>query len=173
MVWGKIIGGVAGLVMGGPFGAVVGAALGHAADQGGLHMPFGAQGLQRMGATALLGGRQQLFSVGVVVLAARLARCDGPVNRQEIDGFKRGFRVPAEAARDIGRLFDQARDSREDVAPIAHQMGEAFAGLKVSVFLEVEGAAHYLPAYAGNLDIMTSAALKTAERIAQRQGVAA
>ncbi|MBW8811823.1 MAG: acetaldehyde dehydrogenase (acetylating) [Caulobacterales bacterium] len=48
------------------------------------------------------------------------------------------------------------------------EMGEAFAGLKVSVFLEVEGAAHYLPAYAGNLDIMTSAALRTAERIAER-----
>ncbi len=43
-----------------------------------------------------------------------------------------------------------------------------FTGLKVSVFLEVEGAAHYLPAYAGNLDIMTSAALKTAEKIALR-----
>jgi acetaldehyde dehydrogenase len=38
--------------------------------------------------------------------------------------------------------------------------------VKVSVFLEVEGAAHYLPGYAGNLDIMTSAALRTAERIA-------
>ena len=41
------------------------------------------------------------------------------------------------------------------------------AGLKVTVFIEVEGAAHYLPAYAGNLDIMTSAALRTAERIVQ------
>jgi acetaldehyde dehydrogenase len=38
--------------------------------------------------------------------------------------------------------------------------------LKVSVFLEIEGAAHYLPSYAGNLDIMTSAALRTAERLA-------
>jgi acetaldehyde dehydrogenase len=44
---------------------------------------------------------------------------------------------------------------------------------KISVFLEVEGAAHYLPAYAGNLDIMTSAALRVAERIAARHDVAA
>lgn len=48
------------------------------------------------------------------------------------------------------------------------EMGGEFTGLKVTVFLEVEGAAHYLPAYAGNLDIMTSAALRTAERIAER-----
>jgi len=39
-------------------------------------------------------------------------------------------------------------------------------GAKVSVFLEVEGAGHYLPKYAGNLDIMTSAALRTGERLA-------
>ena len=48
------------------------------------------------------------------------------------------------------------------------EMDDSFTGLKVSVFLEVEGAAHYLPAYAGNLDIMTSAAMKTAEKIAAR-----
>ena len=41
-------------------------------------------------------------------------------------------------------------------------------GLKTSVFLQVEGAAHYLPAYAGNLDIMTSAALATGEKLAER-----
>jgi Acetaldehyde dehydrogenase (acetylating) len=42
-----------------------------------------------------------------------------------------------------------------------------FYGLKTAVWLEVEGAAHYLPAYAGNLDIMTSSALATAEKMAQ------
>ena len=46
------------------------------------------------------------------------------------------------------------------------------SGLKTSIFLEVEGAAHYLPAYAGNLDIMTSAALATAERMAQSMNLA-
>jgi acetaldehyde dehydrogenase len=46
--------------------------------------------------------------------------------------------------------------------------GTARPTTKVSVFLEVEGAAHYLPAYAGNLDIMTSAALRVAERLAER-----
>jgi acetaldehyde dehydrogenase len=49
----------------------------------------------------------------------------------------------------------------------ANDANQLPAGLKVTVFIEVEGAAHYLPAYAGNLDIMTSAALRTAERIVQ------
>ena len=40
---------------------------------------------------------------------------------------------------------------------------------KISVFLEVAGAGHYLPPYAGNLDIMTSAALRVGERLAARR----
>jgi len=52
-------------------------------------------------------------------------------------------------------------------APLTLPGYGTFSGLKVSVFIEVEGAAHYLPAYAGNLDIMTCAALATAERMAQ------
>ena len=54
--------------------------------------------------------------------------------------------------------------------PYLPALGRAFDGVKISTFLEVTGAGHYLPAYAGNLDIMTSAALRTGERIAELRG---
>lgn len=57
--------------------------------------------------------------------------------------------------------------------PFLPALGRAFSGWKVTTFLEVSGAAHYLPSYAGNLDIMTSAALQTAEKIALSRGWAA
>ena len=129
--WGKVIGGVAGFAMGGPFGAVVGAALGHAADTGatsGLRLPFRGNGmLNPARLAAMLGGREQLFSVVVVVLAAKLAKCDGPVKREEIDAFKRQFRIPPQAVRDIGRLFDQAREDTGGFEAYARQLGQAFA----------------------------------------------
>ncbi len=131
--WGKLLGGVAGFAMGGPFGAVVGAALGHAADQGGLPrislgtgLP-GSSPLHPARIAAMLGRRDQLFAVAVVVLSAKLAKCDGPVARSEIDAFKRQFRIPPESVRDIGRLFDQARDSSDNFLPYAQQLGESFA----------------------------------------------
>lgn len=135
--WGKIIGSVAGFAMGGPFGAVVGAALGHAADQGAVpgaerfnpaaRLNGAATRFGPARVAAMFGRRDQLFAIGVVVLSAKLAKCDGPVTRLEIDAFKRHFRIPPQSARDIGRLFDQARDSSEGFESYAVQLGEAFA----------------------------------------------
>ena len=72
-----------------------------------------------------------------------------------------GYRLKQEVQfdRDRRRRAACTRSARRAARVDRHQ---------VSVFLEVEGAAHYLPAYAGNLDIMTSAALRIAERIAGR-----
>lgn len=86
----------------------------------------------------------------------------------------------AEILRSILEMADSMRDYVpgyrlkaeplfEDLSsrPVTFPDGSVCSGLKVSVFLEVEGAAHYLPAYAGNLDIMTAAALRVGEEFAR------
>lgn len=71
-----------------------------------------------------------------------------------------GYRLKQDVQfRDIG-ADEHLRTIAPGVAP--------GAATQVSVFLEVEGAAHYLPSYAGNLDIMTSAALRVGEALAAR-----
>ncbi len=127
--WGKILGSMAGFAMGGPFGAMMGAALGHAADQGALP---GARGIPPNAADMvhMLGGKENLFSFAIVVLSAKLAKVDGPVKRAEIDAFRQMFRVPEGSLRDVGRLFDQAREDAEGWEPFAQKLGEAFADNK-------------------------------------------
>ena len=46
--------------------------------------------------------------------------------------------------------------------------GPVFDGNRVSVWIEVEGLGDFLPKYAGNLDIMTAAAVRTGELLAER-----
>ena len=80
-----------------------------------------------------------------------------------VQGYVPGYRLKQDVQ------FERFGDNNPLVIP---GLGE-FTGLRSSVFLEVEGAGHYLPKYAGNLDIMTSAALKTAERLVERRHAAA
>jgi acetaldehyde dehydrogenase len=79
-----------------------------------------------------------------------------------VQAYVPGYRLKQEVQ------FDRIDERRPIRIP---EMDRKFTGWKVSVFLEVEGAGHYLPAYAGNLDIMTSAAIQTAEEIARHGAV--
>ncbi len=76
---------------------------------------------------------------------------------QAVNSYVPGYRLKQKVQFDV-----IPEDQPLNIPGLGH-----LSGLKTSIFLEVEGAAHYLPAYAGNLDIMTSAALATAERMAQ------
>ncbi|MCA9531799.1 MAG: acetaldehyde dehydrogenase (acetylating) [Myxococcales bacterium] len=74
--------------------------------------------------------------------------------------------TPDEAA--IRKSIDaMVKEVRKYVPGYTVKNGPIFDGKRVSVFLEVEGLGDFLPKYAGNLDIMTAAGLRTAELIAE------
>jgi DnaJ like chaperone protein len=166
--WGKVIGGMAGFAMGGPMGALFGAALGHAADNGALPniggraLPFDTARI-----AAMLGRREQLFAIAVTALAAKLAKCDGLVSRTEIDAFKASFRIPEENVREIGRLFDQARESTDGYESYARQLGEAFAD-NLGVLEQVLAGLHQIARADGPVNAKEAAFLA---RVAQEFGL--
>lgn len=117
-IWGKILGGAAGFAVGGPLGALVGAAAGHAVDRFAAPTPEGPESRENT--------RKIAFTIGVVVLGAKMAKADGAVTRDEIDAFKRVFRIPPEEEANVGRVFDQARRDSAGFEPYARQIANLF-----------------------------------------------
>ena len=107
---------------------------------------------------------------------------------ERVGGAKRGKAIiiinPAEPPiimRDTIHCLTETEPDQEAIRASVHAMiaevqkyvpgyqlknGPVFDGRRVSIFLEVAGLGDYLPTYAGNLDIMTAAALRTGELIA-------
>ncbi|MBY6260830.1 molecular chaperone DjiA [Azospirillum sp. 412522] len=125
-IWGKILGGAAGLFTGGPLGALLGGLAGHAVD---LWSPCGPDGQPRRGmsdAEAEAAKQTVAFTIGVIALAAKMARADGVVKRVEVDTFKRLFRVPPEELENVGRVFDLARRDTRGFEEYARQIAKLF-----------------------------------------------
>ena len=116
-IWGKIIGGAAGLALGGPLGALIGAVAGHAVDK------------LRAGAAEASpdSARETAFTIAVIALGAKMAKADGHVSRDEIAAFRRLFHVPPEELKNVGRVFDLARKDARGFEPYARQVARMFA----------------------------------------------
>lgn len=115
-IWGKILGGVGGFALGGPLGAIIGAVAGHAVDK------YRAAHEEHSDQTKSIA-----FTIGVVVLGAKMAKADGVVTPQEIAAFKQVFRVPEHEVKNVARVFDQARKDSRGFEPYARQIAGMFA----------------------------------------------
>jgi DnaJ like chaperone protein len=118
IIWGKILGGAAGFAIGGPIGALLGAMAGHAVDT-----------MQATGEEARPEGprdetREIAFTVGVIVLAAKMAKADGTVTGHEVDAFREIVDVPDEEMRNVIRLFDIAKRDSSGFEPYARQIAK-------------------------------------------------
>jgi DnaJ like chaperone protein len=130
-IWGKIVGGVAGYALGGPLGALIGGLAGHVYDA-----KMGNKTEQK---AARAEQRQIAFTVAIVTLAAKMAKADGVVTRNEIDVFKRIFPIPEGELDDVGKLFNAARQDAHGYEPYARQIALLFINEK-PVLEEVLGA---------------------------------
>jgi DnaJ like chaperone protein len=117
-VWGKILGGAAGLALGGPLGALLGGLAGHAVDK--------MRESTREDGEADDATKNIAFTIGVIVLGAKMAKADGVVTPDEIGAFKQVFRVPPEEMKNVGRLFNQARKDARGFEPYARQLSRMF-----------------------------------------------
>lgn len=120
-VWGKVIGGIAGFALGGPLGALLGAIAGHAVDAGRGQAPAG-------GSPSAGEDRQVAFTTAIIVLAAKLAKADGRVTRDEVDAFKRLFHIRADEMENVARIYDRAKAEADGFKPYARQIARIFAG---------------------------------------------
>ena len=111
-IWGKIIGSATGFAFGGPIGALLGGAAGHALDKFKTKEKLPEE----------LALKQIGFTIGVIVLSAKMAKADGKVTKSEIKAFKEKINVPDNEIKNVARLWDQAKKTTDGFEVYAKQI---------------------------------------------------
>ena len=111
-IWGKIIGGATGFAFGGPIGALLGGVAGHAIDK--------IKTKKKMPEETAL--KQIGFTIGVIVLSAKMAKADGKVTEDEIRAFKEKINIPDNEIKNVAKLWDQAKKTTDGFQIYARQI---------------------------------------------------
>jgi len=129
-VWGKIAGAAAGLAIGGPIGALLGGFAGHMLLDRSRKSDARDEPKERdrgRGDRSSIRERDEVaFTIGVIALAAKLAKADGTVTHDEVDVFKRVFPVPREEEANVGHLFNLAKQDVAGFDSYAKQLASLF-----------------------------------------------
>ena len=119
-IWGKLIGGAAGMALGGPIGAILGIAAGHGVDR---VRKFDADESNKNFSNDQ---KEQIFATSVIAISAKLAKADGKISKSEILAFKKIFEFPAEDEKAISNIFNSAKENIDDYKGIAEQVYKVF-----------------------------------------------
>ncbi|MFO1186283.1 MAG: TerB family tellurite resistance protein [Alphaproteobacteria bacterium] len=122
-LWGKIVGGAAGFAMGGPLGALLGLVAGHVLvdDRAREGSKEPAQADPRVARE-----RETAFIMGVIALAAKMAKADGTVTAAEVRAFRDIVKAPPGEMKRVEWVFDLARRSTVGFESYARQIGRLF-----------------------------------------------
>ena len=119
-IWGKLIGGAAGLALGGPIGAILGIAAGHGVDK---VSKFDTDEINKNFSNDQ---KEQIFATSVIAISAKLAKSDGKISKSEILAFKKIFEFPTEDEKAISSIFNSAKENIDDYKDIAEQVYKVF-----------------------------------------------
>ena len=107
-IWGKLIGGAAGMALGGPIGAILGIAAGHGVDK------VSKFDTDESNKNFSNDQKEQIFATSVIAISAKLAKVDGKISKSEILAFKKIFEFPAEDEKAISNIFNSAKENIDD-----------------------------------------------------------
>jgi len=116
--WRNLLAGTFGFAIGGPIGALLGVIAGHSVDKIRSQSSNYQDGIQ---------STQEVITVGVIILAAKLAKEDGQVTSDEVSAFKEKFQITPNFQSDVGKIFNEAKLRSTDKSrfEVVNKLGKA------------------------------------------------
>ena len=155
-IWGSLIGGMVGFSLGGPFGMLLGSLIGGKVSRARARGGFSAQ---TQG--------QRIFALSLIVLSAKLSKADGQVSREELIAVKDKLKIPEHEIKQVGKIFNQAKEESAGYEPYAKQIAQFYKG-NINVLEEVINILFYIAEADGNV---SESELNMIQHIAQIFGL--